>query len=115
MKDTPIQLNYEIELQEGVKLSLPEELVAGVGPGRWQRGRTSRRFGPPMRSRSAEIRKPLPLVEAKLLASQLRRPPFGGGGQFYILAHPYCRQWGPKDRQSPPPISSGSSCLKNAG
>ncbi len=35
MKDTPIQLTYEIELQEGEKLSLPDALVASVGPGRW--------------------------------------------------------------------------------
>jgi hypothetical protein len=35
MKDSPIQLTYEIELQEGEKLSLPEALVASVGPGRW--------------------------------------------------------------------------------
>ena len=35
MKASPIQLTYEVELQEGEKLRLPEALVASVGRGRW--------------------------------------------------------------------------------
>jgi hypothetical protein len=35
VKASPIQLTYEVELQEGEKLCLPESLVASVGPGRW--------------------------------------------------------------------------------
>ena len=36
MKDELIQLTYEIELQPGETLRLPEALVAAVGPGRWR-------------------------------------------------------------------------------
>jgi hypothetical protein len=35
MKDQPIRLSYEIELQPGEKLSLPPALVDSVGAGRW--------------------------------------------------------------------------------
>jgi len=35
VQDKPIELTYEIELREGEKLSLPESLIASVGPGRW--------------------------------------------------------------------------------
>ena len=36
MKDELVQLTYEIELQPGEQLRLPETLVAAVGPGRWR-------------------------------------------------------------------------------
>ena len=36
MKDELVRLTYEIELQPGEQLRLPEALVAGVGPGRWR-------------------------------------------------------------------------------
>lgn len=36
MKDELVQLTYEIELQPGEALRLPEALVAAVGPGRWR-------------------------------------------------------------------------------
>lgn len=35
MKNSLLNLTYEIELQAGEKLTLPESLVAGIGPGRW--------------------------------------------------------------------------------
>ena len=36
MTNEVIQLTYEIELQQGERLTLPEELVASIGPGRWR-------------------------------------------------------------------------------
>jgi hypothetical protein len=36
MKNELVRLTYEIELQPGESLRLPEELVAGIGPGRWR-------------------------------------------------------------------------------
>jgi hypothetical protein len=36
MKDELVRLTYEIELQPGEQLRLPEALVAGIGPGRWR-------------------------------------------------------------------------------
>jgi hypothetical protein len=36
MKDELIRLTYEIELQPGEQLRLPEALVASIGPGRWR-------------------------------------------------------------------------------
>jgi hypothetical protein len=36
MKGEPVRLTYEIELQPGEQLRLPEALVAGIGPGRWR-------------------------------------------------------------------------------
>lgn len=35
MKDQPLNLSYEIELQPGEKLTMPPALVASVGAGRW--------------------------------------------------------------------------------
>lgn len=35
MKNTMLQLTYEIELQPGEKLALPTEMVERIGPGRW--------------------------------------------------------------------------------
>jgi hypothetical protein len=35
MKSNLINLTYEIELQPGEKLTLPESLVEGVGAGHW--------------------------------------------------------------------------------
>jgi hypothetical protein len=35
VNDRLIQLTYEVELQEGEKLHLPDALVASIGPGRW--------------------------------------------------------------------------------
>jgi len=35
MKDKLLNLSYEIELQPGEKLTLPPNLVASVGAGRW--------------------------------------------------------------------------------
>jgi hypothetical protein len=35
MKGNLVNLSYEIELQPGERLALPEGLVANVGPGRW--------------------------------------------------------------------------------
>jgi hypothetical protein len=35
VNDHLVQLTYEIELQEGEKLRLPDALVASIGPGRW--------------------------------------------------------------------------------
>ena len=34
MKDQLVRMTYEIELQPGEQLRLPEALVAGIGPGR---------------------------------------------------------------------------------
>ena len=34
MKDERVQLTYEIELQPGEQLRLPEALAASIGPGR---------------------------------------------------------------------------------
>lgn len=36
MKDELVHLTYEIELQPGEQLRLPEALLAGIGPGRWR-------------------------------------------------------------------------------
>jgi hypothetical protein len=36
MKDQLVRLTYEIEIQPGEKLCLPEALVANIGPGRWR-------------------------------------------------------------------------------
>jgi hypothetical protein len=36
MKNELVRLTYEIELLPGESLSLPEALVASVGPGRWR-------------------------------------------------------------------------------
>jgi hypothetical protein len=36
MKDKLIRLTYEIELQPGEQLRLPEPLIAALGPGRWR-------------------------------------------------------------------------------
>ena len=36
MQNQVIRLTYEIELQRGETLRLPEELVASIGPGRWR-------------------------------------------------------------------------------
>lgn len=35
-KETLINLTYDVELQAGEQLRLPEALVARVGPGRWR-------------------------------------------------------------------------------
>ena len=35
MQDHPVELTYEVELGPGEKLSLPDNLVGSVGPGRW--------------------------------------------------------------------------------
>jgi hypothetical protein len=35
MKDSLINLTYEIELQPDEKITLPETVVNAVGPGRW--------------------------------------------------------------------------------
>jgi hypothetical protein len=36
MKDKLVRLTYEIELQPGEPLRLPEALAASLGPGRWR-------------------------------------------------------------------------------
>lgn len=36
MKDELVCLTYEVELQPGEQLRLPEGLIAGIGPGRWR-------------------------------------------------------------------------------
>jgi hypothetical protein len=36
MRDKLVRLTYEIELQPGEELRLPEALTATVGPGRWR-------------------------------------------------------------------------------
>jgi hypothetical protein len=36
MKDELVRLTYEIELQPGEQLRLPEAIVASIGPGRWR-------------------------------------------------------------------------------
>ncbi|MGH7169363.1 MAG: hypothetical protein ACRELF_16760 [Gemmataceae bacterium] len=36
MKDELVRMTYEIELQPGEQLRLPEALVASIGPGRWR-------------------------------------------------------------------------------
>lgn len=36
MKDERVRLTYEIELRPGEQSSLPETLVASIGPGRWR-------------------------------------------------------------------------------
>lgn len=36
MKDELVRLTYEIELQPGEQLRLPEALLASIGPGRWR-------------------------------------------------------------------------------
>jgi hypothetical protein len=35
MKDTLINLTYEIELRPGEKLALPQAVIDSIGPGRW--------------------------------------------------------------------------------
>jgi hypothetical protein len=35
MKDTPVKLTYEIELEPGEKLALPQALADSIGAGRW--------------------------------------------------------------------------------
>ena len=35
MKDHMVGLTYEIELEPGEKLRLPDSLVSSIGPGRW--------------------------------------------------------------------------------
>ena len=35
MKSNPTSLTYEVELQPGEKLTLPESLIDSVGAGRW--------------------------------------------------------------------------------
>ena len=35
MRSSPIRLAYEVEIEPGERLSLPEPLVASVGAGRW--------------------------------------------------------------------------------
>lgn len=52
MKDELVRLTYEIELQPGEQLRLPEALVAGIGPGRWRLTIQPVRR-PPVRSHSA--------------------------------------------------------------
>jgi hypothetical protein len=32
---TPVKVTYEIELEPGEKLELPQSLVGTIGPGRW--------------------------------------------------------------------------------
>lgn len=52
MKDELVRLTYEIELQPGEQLHMPETLVASIGPGRWRFTiQTVRR--PPVRSHAA--------------------------------------------------------------
>jgi hypothetical protein len=36
MRDQLVRLTYEIELQPGEQLRLPEALLASIGPGRWR-------------------------------------------------------------------------------
>lgn len=36
MKDELVRLTYEIELQPGEQLRLPDALIASIGPGRWR-------------------------------------------------------------------------------
>jgi hypothetical protein len=36
MKDQLVRLTYEIELQPGEELRLPDALRASIGPGRWR-------------------------------------------------------------------------------
>lgn len=52
MKDELVRLTYEIELQPGEQLRLPEALIAGIGPGRWRLTLQPVRR-PPMRSHAA--------------------------------------------------------------
>ena len=52
MKDELVQLTYEIELQPGEELHLPEALVAAIGPGRWRLTLQPVRL-PPLRSHAA--------------------------------------------------------------
>jgi hypothetical protein len=35
MKDSPVKLTYEIELQPGEKFTLPQALADSIGAGRW--------------------------------------------------------------------------------
>ena len=35
MKDSLVKLTYEIELEPGEKLTLPQALADNIGPGRW--------------------------------------------------------------------------------
>jgi len=35
MRDAPVKLTYEIELEPGEKLVLPQALSDSIGPGRW--------------------------------------------------------------------------------
>ncbi len=36
MKDQLVRVTYEIELEPGEKLCLPDALAATIGPGRWR-------------------------------------------------------------------------------
>jgi hypothetical protein len=57
VEEHSLPLTYEVELQPGEKLTLPDTLVASVGPGRWiitvQPLRSS---GAPVRSHDAFLR-----------------------------------------------------------
>ena len=35
MQHQPLEITYEIELNPGERLALPDALVASIGPGRW--------------------------------------------------------------------------------
>ncbi len=35
MKSQPVQLSYEIDLEPGEQITLPPELIASIGAGRW--------------------------------------------------------------------------------
>ncbi len=52
MNDKLIRLTYEIELQPGEPLRLPEALIAAIGPGRWRLTVQPVRR-PPLRSHAA--------------------------------------------------------------
>jgi hypothetical protein len=56
MKYSVVRLTYEIELQSGEKLMLPESLLASVGSGRWLitvQPLSSPSSSPPFRNHSA--------------------------------------------------------------
>jgi hypothetical protein len=36
VKEQLINLTYDVELKLGERLTLPDQLLAGVGPGRWR-------------------------------------------------------------------------------
>ncbi len=52
MKDELVRLTYEVELQAGEQLRLPEALAATIGPGRWRLTLQPVRR-PPVRSHAA--------------------------------------------------------------